>query len=76
MSRFDKIPPSQELTAATVTVKMDGVPRRELQVNLAQSIFWTDSMVVLKYLQNEATHFRTFVANRVSTILKSSGMHV
>lgn len=48
--------PRQELTAATVAVKMDGVLRRELQDNLAQSIFWTDSMVVLEYLQNEATH--------------------
>ena len=61
-----------ELTAATVAVKMDGVLRRELQLNLAQSIFWTDSTVVLRYLQNETSHFRTFVANRVSAILKGS----
>ncbi|KAL7868352.1 hypothetical protein SRHO_G00097360 [Serrasalmus rhombeus] len=66
--------PRLELTAATVAVKMDGILRRELQLNLAESIFWTDSTVVLKYLQNETTRFRTFVANRVSAILKGSDM--
>lgn len=64
--------PRMELTAATVAVKMDGVLRRELQLDLAQSMFWTDSTVVLKYLQNETTRYRTFVANRVSAILKGS----
>ncbi|KAI3356764.1 hypothetical protein L3Q82_003439 [Scortum barcoo] len=53
---------------------MDGVLRRELQMDLAKSTFWTDSTVVLKYLQNEITRFRTFVANRVSVILKGSGV--
>ena len=55
-----------------MAVKMDGVLKRELQLDLAQSIFWTDSTVVLKYLQNETTRYRTFVANRVSAILKGS----
>lgn len=64
--------PRMELTAATVAVKMDGVLRRELQLELTDSIFWTDSTVVLKYLENETTRYRTFVANRVSAILKDS----
>lgn len=64
--------PRMELTAATVAVKMDAVLRRELQFDLAQSIFWTDSTMVLKYLQNETTRYRTFVANRVSAIMKGS----
>lgn len=64
--------PRMELTAATVAVKMDGVLRRELQLDLDQSMFWTDSTVVLRYLQNETTRYRTFVANRVSDILKGS----
>lgn len=42
--------PWMELTAATVTVKMDMVLRRELQLELADSVFWTDSTAVLKYL--------------------------
>lgn len=64
--------PRMELTAATVAVKMDKAQRRELQLELADSVFWTDSTAVLKYLQNETTRFRTFVANRVSAILKDS----
>lgn len=64
--------PRMEPTAATVAVKMDKVLRRELQLELADSVFWTDSTAVLKYLQNETTRFCTFVANRVATILKDS----
>lgn len=56
----------------TVAVKMDGVLKRELHLGLAQSMFWTDSTVVLKYLQNETTCYGTFVANRLFAILKSS----
>lgn len=64
--------PRLELTAATVAIRMDSVLRRELQLNLAESVFWTDSTVVLQYLRNETTRFRTFVANRVAAILKGS----
>ena len=64
--------PRMELAAATVAVKMDDVLKRALQLDLAQSIFWTDSTVVLKYLQNETTRYKTYVANRVAATLKSS----
>lgn len=37
-------PPWMELTAATVAVKIDTILKRELQFDLAQSIFWTDLM--------------------------------
>jgi len=33
-----------------------------------QHIFWTHSMSTLCYIANEASRFRTFVANRVSLI--------
>lgn len=39
---------------------------------LQDSIFGTDSTSVLKYINNETSRFRTFVANRVSKILKVS----
>lgn len=59
--------PCLELTAATMAGHMDKMLRRELQ--LVDSVFWTDSTAVLKYVNNEMTRFRTFVANSVLDIL-------
>ena len=64
--------PRLELTAAVVAVKMDRMIRQELQVPLQESVFWTDSTTVLRYLSNESTRFKTFVANRVTTIREHS----
>ncbi|KAK5928662.1 hypothetical protein CgunFtcFv8_013710 [Champsocephalus gunnari] len=60
--------PRMELTAAVVASRMDKMCRKELQMQLKDSIFWTDSTSVLKYISNETLRFRTFVANRVSKI--------
>ena len=64
--------PRMELTAATMASRMDTLLRRELQMELADSVFWTDSTSVLKYINNKTARFRTFVANRVATIVKVS----
>jgi hypothetical protein len=40
----------------------------ELNMKVDESVFWTDSTCVLKYIGNESTRFQTFVANRVSKI--------
>lgn len=64
--------PRMELTAATVAVKMDKLLKKELELELQESIFWTDSTAVLKYLNSEGTRFKTFVANRTSAILEHS----
>jgi hypothetical protein len=40
----------------------------ELDMKVNESVFWTDSTCVLKYIGNENTRFQTFVANRVSKI--------
>lgn len=60
--------PRLELTAAVLAVKVDRMLRNELQLQLNQSIFWTDSTTVLKYINNETKRFRTFVANRISFV--------
>ncbi|XP_063749569.1 uncharacterized protein LOC134870954 [Eleginops maclovinus] len=64
--------PRMELTAATVAIKMDKLLKKELELELHDSIFWTDSTAVLKYLNSESTRFKTFVANRISAILEHS----
>ena len=60
--------PRLELTAATVSVQVGKMIRRELDVPIDSETFWTDSTTVLKYLRNETRRFQVFVANRVEAI--------
>lgn len=64
--------PRMELTAAVVAAKMDRMLKQELQLQLKDSVFWTDSLTVLQCIENEASRFKTFVANRVSFIREAS----
>lgn len=64
--------PRLELIAATMASRMDMLWRKELKMDLLDSVFWTDSTSVLKYIRNETSRFKVFVANRVSQILKVS----
>ena len=64
--------PRLELCAAVLSVKLDCMLRHELDIQLSDSMFWTDSTVVLRYIRNEDKRFHTFVANRVATIHESS----
>ena len=60
--------PRLELTAATLAVKIDSMLRREMEIEIDDSIFWTDSTSVLCNINNEERRFQTFVANRVAMI--------
>lgn len=64
--------PRLELTAAVLAVRVDSMVKAELNIQLEDSVFWTDSTPVLKYLNNEDRRFHTFVANRMSTIRELS----
>ena len=60
--------PRLELTAATLAVKLDKMLRKELDVPINRSVFWTDSTSVLRYIENEDKRFQTFVSNRLTMI--------
>ena len=62
--------PRLELSAAMEATKLDVMLRNELELDLEESVFWTDSMIVLWYLRNQNKRFQTFVANRVATVLQ------
>ncbi|XP_033642413.1 uncharacterized protein LOC117302547 [Asterias rubens] len=64
--------PRLELAAAVISVKLDETMRRHLTLPLQETVYWSDSMIVLQYLRNEEKRFQTFVANRVSKILEHS----
>jgi len=64
--------PRLELSAAVVAVRISDMLKRELEIKDAQDFFWTDSMVVLGYVNNDARRFHVFVANRVQRIKDST----
>lgn len=60
--------PRLELAAAVLAVRMDQMLKIELQIQLEESAYWTDSQSVLKYIASTTARFKTFVTNRVSMI--------
>ncbi|XP_072022453.1 uncharacterized protein [Amphiura filiformis] len=58
--------PRLELTAATVAVKINHMIHKELEIQINDTIFWTDSTTVLQYIRSETKRFKTFVANRLA----------
>ena len=64
--------PRLELTAATLSVRLDHMIRNELTLPIDSSTFWTDSMCVLRYISSEDRRFHTYVENRVSVVREGS----
>ena len=64
--------PRLELTAATVSVQLNKILTKELQIPIDKVTFWTDSMTVIRYIANESKRFHTYVANRVAFIREES----
>ena len=60
--------PRLELAAATTSARMSEFVRNELEHPEMKEFFWTDSRVVLGYINNEAKRFHVYVANRVQQI--------
>jgi len=57
--------PRLELTAALVSVKTSSILQRELEYDQITEVYWTDSKVVIGYINNDARRSHVFVANRV-----------
>ena len=55
-----------------MAVRMACCVRRELTVEIQETVFWSDSQVVLGYIANTSRRFHTFVANRVAEIRSTS----
>ncbi len=61
-----------ELVAAVLSASVSKLLVQELGYDDIQETYWTDSQVVLAYIQNESRRFHTFVANRVQRIHERS----
>ena len=64
--------PRLELSAAVLATRIDYLIRKEIELPIERSKFWTDSTCVLRYIQNNDQRFQVFVANRISKILNQS----
>ena len=60
--------PRLELSAAVVASRLDKTLRKEIDIPVDESVFWTDSTCVISYIQNNDKRFHTFVANRIAII--------
>lgn len=61
--------PHLELCGATLLAKLLTSVRKALNVPLSQVFAWSDSTIVLSWLNGSSKRFKTFVGNRLSTIL-------
>ena len=61
--------PRLELCGATLLAKLLTSVRKALDVPLTQVFAWTDSTIVLSWLDGHPKRFKTFVGNRLSTII-------
>jgi hypothetical protein len=60
--------PRLELSAAVLAVRIYQLLKEAEFAEFSNICFWTDSMIVLYYINNTCTRFSTFVANRLSKI--------
>ena len=66
--------PPLELCAAALAIQVDATLTREItaDIDLQSSVYWTDSMILLAYLQDDSKRYHTFVGNRVARIRSHS----
>ena len=54
--------------AAAVSVRVADVLKNELDYERVEEFYWTDSKVVLGFINNESRRFHVYVASRVQLI--------
>lgn len=60
--------PRLELMGAIIGIRLAITVSKALEMSMAQSIFWSDSMNVLWWIRGRSREFKPFVANRVGEI--------
>jgi len=60
--------PRMELTAAVVSVNVTAMLERELDYTSLQSVYYTDSEVMIAYIHNDARRFHVYLGNRVQHV--------
>ncbi|KAK3724592.1 hypothetical protein QZH41_006356 [Actinostola sp. cb2023] len=60
--------PRMELTAAVISVNVANMLKSELDYNDLQCVYYTDSEIVIGYINNNARRFHVYVGNRIQHI--------
>ena len=60
--------PRLELSGAFLACQLYTMLLEELELDVESATFWTDSMIVLGYINDTSTRFKTFVGNRLRII--------
>ena len=68
--------PRLELCGATLLSKLLTTVSNALNVPIKDWYAWCDSTIVLSWLDGNPKHYRTFVGNRIATILKAVPLRV
>ena len=63
--------PRMALVAATLSVNIFVIIRKEFQIPVTREVFWTDSEAVLGYIRSQSRKFEVLVANRVEIFLEN-----
>ena len=66
--------PRLELTAATLSIKMSKLIKKELHIEDYEETFWIDMKVILGYINNEVNCLKIIVANSVQAIKENSNI--
>ena len=64
--------PRLELTAALLSVKMSKLLKSAFTYTIDEEYFYTDSTIVISYINNDAKRFHIYVSNRVQQIKEHS----
>ena len=60
--------PRLELVAAVLGAKLNAKICNELDLIVNRVYYWTDALVVLRYIHNTSTRFEMFIANRLNVL--------
>ena len=64
--------PRLELSAASTACKLAAIAAEQLGIPASSIVYWTDSMAVIRFINNRETRFKVFVANRLAVIHEHS----
>ena len=67
--------PRLELQAAVTATRLAAQIKRETELVIIKTTYWTDSQVVLAFIRNTTRRFKTFVANRLTEIHEHTEVH-
>ena len=67
--------PQLKLQAILITSRLKQKITKEFKIPIKETFMWTDSKIILHYLQNEDRNFRIYVSHRVNEILENAKLN-